>query len=185
MPGTTSTACSASPRRRRAWCWRRPCAGCSPTASTSWGSAPRIGCDVSLLVVGSIALDSVYTPFGETADAPGGSAVFFSAAGVILHPVQVVGVVGTDYPLGALEARELSGDWNIYRAARWVLEHGPKMTVIKQGEHGALLVNHDTTFKVPAYPLQEVFDPTGAGDAFAGGFMAYLAASDDVTAPNL
>jgi len=83
------------------------------------------------------------------------------------------------------EARELSGDWNIYRAARWVLEHGPKMTVIKQGEHGALLVNRDTTFKVPAYPLQEVFDPTGAGDAFAGGFMAYLAASDDVTAPNL
>jgi len=83
------------------------------------------------------------------------------------------------------EARELSGDWNIYRAARWVLERGPKMTVIKQGEHGALLVDHDTTFKVPAYPLQEVFDPTGAGDAFAGGFMAYLAASDDVTAPNL
>src|SRR5881396_1469621 len=59
------------------------------------------------------------------------------------------------------------------------------MTVIKQGEHGALLVNHGTVFKVPAYPLQEVFDPTGAGDAFAGGFMAYLAASDDVTAPNL
>jgi sugar/nucleoside kinase (ribokinase family) len=83
------------------------------------------------------------------------------------------------------EARELSGDWNIYRAARWVLEHGPKMTVIKQGEHGALLVNRDATFKVPAYPLQEVFDPTGAGDAFAGGFMAYLAASDDVTVPNL
>src|SRR5947208_482082 len=189
-PGTTSTVCSASPRRRRASSWRRRCARCSATASTSWGSAPRIGCDVSLLVVGSIALDSVYTPFGETADAPGGSAVFFSAAGAILHPVQVVGVVGTDYPLAALKALEargvdLSGDWNIYRAARWVLEHGPKMTVIKQGEHGALLVNHDTTFKVPAYPLQEVFDPTGAGDAFAGGFMAYLAASDDVTAPNL
>jgi sugar/nucleoside kinase (ribokinase family) len=255
---------------------------------------------VGLLVVGSIALDSVYTPFGETADAPGGSAVFFSAAAAILHPVQVVGVVGSDYPLGALktleargvdlsgverapgesfrwrakysydlasretletrlgvfasfrpklpepfrqaryaflgnidpelqlgvldqvthpalvacdtmnywiqskrdlllelprhidilmvndsEARELSGDWNIYRAARWVLEHGPRMTVIKQGEHGALLVNHDTTFKVPAYPLQEVFDPTGAGDAFAGGFMAYLAATDDVTPANL
>jgi sugar/nucleoside kinase (ribokinase family) len=255
---------------------------------------------VGLLVVGSIALDSVYTPFGETADAPGGSAVFFSAAAAILHPVQVVGVVGSDYPLDALktleargvdlsgverapgesfrwrakysydlasretletrlgvfasfrpklpepfrqaryaflgnidpelqlgvldqvthpalvacdtmnywiqskrdlllellrhidilmvndsEARELSGDWNIYRAARWVLEHGPRMTVIKQGEHGALLVNHDTTFKVPAYPLQEVFDPTGAGDAFAGGFMAYLAATDDVTPANL
>jgi sugar/nucleoside kinase (ribokinase family) len=83
------------------------------------------------------------------------------------------------------EARELSGDWNIYRAAHWVLERGPKMAVIKQGEHGALLVDRTTTFKVPAYPLQDVFDPTGAGDAFAGGFMAYLAATDDVTAPNL
>jgi len=245
---------------------------------------------MGLLVVGSIALDSVATPFGQTADAPGGSAVFFAAAGSILHPVQVVGVVGSDYPLGALkkleargvdlrgveraegesfrwkakysydlqnretletrlgmfasfrpkipaafraartvflgnidpdlqlgvldqvdqpdlvacdtmnywiqskrdrllellghidilmvndsEARELSGDWNIYRAAHWILDHGPRLTVIKQGEHGALLVDATTTFKVPAYPLQEVFDPTGAGDAFAGGFMAYLA----------
>jgi sugar/nucleoside kinase (ribokinase family) len=83
------------------------------------------------------------------------------------------------------EARELSGDWNIYRAAHWVLDRGPKMAVIKQGEHGALLVGHDTTFKVPAYPLQEVFDPTGAGDAFAGGFMAYLAATDDLSPANL
>ena len=86
---------------------------------------------------------------------------------------------------GVREARELSGDWNIYRAARWILARGPRMTVIKQGEHGALLVNGDTTFKVPAYPLQEVFDPTGAGDAFAGGFMAYLAASDTVSPANL
>ncbi len=255
---------------------------------------------MGLLVVGSIALDSVATPFGETADAPGGSAVFFSAAGVILHPVQVVGVVGSDYPpavlkalaargvdlsgvervagesfrwkakysydlssretletrlgvfaefrpklpakfrdaryvflgnidpelqLGVLdqvrrpalvacdtmnywihskrdlllellrhidilmindsEARELSGDWNIYRAAQWVLGHGPRMAVIKQGEHGALLVNGETTFKVPAYPLQQVFDPTGAGDAFAGGFMAYLALTDDLSPASL
>src|SRR2546429_644804 len=253
-----------------------------------------------MLVVGSIALDPVITPFGETADTLGGAAVFFAMAGAVLHPVQVVGVVGSDFPeahlqklaargvdlagverqpgesfrwkarysydlnsretletrlgvfanfhpripekfrdaqfvfLGNIdpelqlsvldqvkqpalvacdtmnywihskrdlllellrhidilmvndsEARELSGDWNIYRAARWVLERGPKMTVIKQGEHGALLVNRDAVFKVPAYPLQEVFDPTGAGDAFAGGFMAYLAASDDVTPPNL
>jgi sugar/nucleoside kinase (ribokinase family) len=249
---------------------------------------------MSLLVVGSIALDSVATPFGETADAPGGSAVFFSAAGALLYPIQVVGVIGSDYPLGVLktleargvdlsgveqvpgesfrwkakysydlasretldtrlgvfatfrpkipekfrsaryvflgnidpelqlsvldqvkqpalvacdtmnywinskrdvlmqllrhidillindsEARDLSGDWNIYRAAHWVLDHGPKRCVIKQGEHGALLVESDAVFKVPAYPLQEVFDPTGAGDAFAGGFMAYLAAQDD------
>jgi sugar/nucleoside kinase (ribokinase family) len=255
---------------------------------------------MGLLVVGSIALDSVATPFGETADAPGGSAVFFSAAAVILHRVQVVGVVGTDYPPGVLsalegrgvdlsgvervpgesfrwkatysydlssretletrlgvfadfrpklpakfrdaryvflgnidpelqlgvldqmrrpalvacdtmnywihskrdlllellrhidilmindsEARELSGDWNVYRAAQWVLARGPRMAVIKQGEHWALLVNGETTFKVPAYPLQAVFDPTGAGDAFAGGFMAYLACTDDVSAASL
>jgi sugar/nucleoside kinase (ribokinase family) len=255
---------------------------------------------MSLLVVGSIALDSVATPFGQTADAPGGSAVFFAAAGCLLHPVQVVGVIGSDYPLGVLkqletrgvdmtgveqvegesfrwkakysydlssretldtrlgvfarfrpkipaafqqakyvflgnidpelqlgvldqvtepalvacdtmnywinskkdlllellrhidilmvndtEARELSGDWNIYRAAHWILDRGPKRVVIKQGEHGALLVDPETTFKVPAYPLQEVFDPTGAGDAFAGGFMAYLASVQHLSTPSL
>lgn len=251
---------------------------------------------MSVLVVGSIALDSVATPFGETADAPGGSAVFFAAAGALLHPVEVVGVIGSDYPLGVLktleargvdlsgvekvegesfrwkakysydlanretldtrlgvfanfrpkipakfqeskyvflgnidpglqlgvldqvkhpkltacdtmnywinskkdlllellrhidilmvndsEARELSGDWNIYRAAQWILGRGPSRVVVKQGEHGALLVHKEGTFKVPAYPLQEVFDPTGAGDAFAGGFMAYLASVDDTS----
>jgi len=83
------------------------------------------------------------------------------------------------------EARELSGDWNVYRAAHWILGRGPKMVVIKQGEHGALLVDPDTTFKVPAYPLQEVFDPTGAGDAFAGGFMAHVARTGDLAFPNL
>lgn len=251
---------------------------------------------MSVLVVGSIALDSVATPFGQTADAPGGSAVFFAAAGALLHPVQVVGVIGSDYPLGVLktleargvdlsgvekvegesfrwkakysydlanretldtrlgvfahfrpkipakfqeakyvflgnidpglqlgvldqvkhpkltacdtmnywinskkdqllellrhidilmvndsEARELSGDWNIYRAAQWILGRGPSRVVVKQGEHGALLVDKEGTFKVPAYPLQEVYDPTGAGDAFAGGFMAYLASVDDTS----
>jgi len=83
------------------------------------------------------------------------------------------------------EARELSGDWNIYRAARWVLGKGPKRVVIKQGEHGALLAEGDRVFKVPGYPLEEVFDPTGAGDAFAGGFMAHLARSGDVAEANL
>jgi sugar/nucleoside kinase (ribokinase family) len=83
------------------------------------------------------------------------------------------------------EARELSGDWNIYRAAHWILGRGPKMVVIKQGEHGALLVDPNTTFKAPAYPLQEVFDPTGAGDAFAGGFMAHVARTDDASFANL
>ena len=245
---------------------------------------------MSLLVVGSVALDSIFTPFGETADALGGSAVFFSVAGSILHPVRVVGVVGRDYPvheldrlaargidwsgveradgesfrwkgkysydlqsretletrlgvfahfqpklpaafrdaqylflgnidpelqLGVLEqvpnaklvacdtmnywiqgkrdalmallkrvdillvndgeARELSGDWNIHRTGRWILQNGPKRVVIKQGEYGALLMSEGRTFFTPAFPLEEVFDPTGAGDAFAGGFMGYLA----------
>ena len=73
------------------------------------------------------------------------------------------------------EARELSGDWNIHRAGRWILERGPKRVVIKQGEFGALLLEPGRTFHIPAFPLEEVFDPTGAGDAFAGGFMGYLA----------
>jgi sugar/nucleoside kinase (ribokinase family) len=255
---------------------------------------------MTLLVVGSIALDSIFTPFGETADALGGSAVYFSVAGSILHPVQVVGVIGNDYPrheleslaargidwggveqaegesfrwkgkysydlqsretletrlgvfadfqprlppafrsakfvflgnidpdlqLGVLEqvsrpelvvcdtmnywiqgkkasllqllsrvdvlmvndseARELSGDWNIHRAGRWILRQGPKRVVIKQGEHGALLIEPRRTFYVPAYPLENVFDPTGAGDAFAGGFMAYLARTRSVAEDNV
>jgi sugar/nucleoside kinase (ribokinase family) len=252
---------------------------------------------MSLLVVGSVALDSIFTPFGETADALGGSAVYFSVAASLLHPVRVVGVVGNDYPVEALdllgqrgidwsgveradgesfrwkgkysydlqsretletrlgvfaafqpklpagwrdakyvflgnidpvlqlnvldqmldpklvvcdtmnywiksqkpdllkllkrvdillvndsEARELSGDWNIHRAGRWILSRGPKRLVVKQGEYGALLIEPDRTFYVPAFPLEEVFDPTGAGDAFAGGFMGYLARVDS-TAP--
>ena len=245
---------------------------------------------MTLLVVGSVALDSVYTPFGQTADALGGSAVHFAVAASLLHPVRVVGVVGSDFPVHQLErltsrgidwsgvehaegesfrwkgkysydlqsretletrlgvfadfqpklpegasqakfvflgnidpelqlsvldqveeptlvacdtmnywiqsrreslltllsrvdllmvndaeAREFSGDWNIHRAGRWLLSQGPSRVVIKQGEYGALLIERDRTFAIPAYPLEEVFDPTGAGDAFAGGFMAYLA----------
>jgi sugar/nucleoside kinase (ribokinase family) len=251
---------------------------------------------MTLLVVGSIALDSVFTPFGETADALGGSAIYFSVAGSLLHPVQVVGVIGKDFPvkeldplaargidwtgvtradgesfrwkgkysydlqsretletrlgvfadfdprlpeayrdaeyvflgnidpelqLGVLEqvraprlvacdtmnywisskraqllellrrvdilmvndteARELSGDWNIHRAGRWILARGPRRVVIKQGEYGAVLMERDRTFYVPAFPLEEVFDPTGAGDAFAGGFLVYLARTDQIS----
>jgi sugar/nucleoside kinase (ribokinase family) len=255
-----------------------------------------------LLVVGSIALDSVDTPFGGATEALGGSAVFFAVAGCLLHPIQLVGVVGSDFPLADLdrlagrgkgvdlagveraqgesfrwkgkysydlssretletrlgvfaefrpklpdafrkaryvflgnidpelqlgvldqvhdpvlvacdtmnywihskkdvllqvlrhtdilmvndsEVRELSGDWNVHRAAHWILNHGPKMVVIKQGEHGAILVTPEYQFIVPAYPLQEVRDPTGAGDAFAGGFMAYVARNGNVTPANL
>ncbi|HEX5726272.1 MAG TPA: PfkB family carbohydrate kinase, partial [Longimicrobiaceae bacterium] len=73
------------------------------------------------------------------------------------------------------EARQLSGDFNLARAARWILERGPKYLVIKKGEHGAILFTPQSVFFAPGYPLEEVFDPTGAGDAFAGGFMGYLA----------
>jgi sugar/nucleoside kinase (ribokinase family) len=83
------------------------------------------------------------------------------------------------------EARELSGDWNIYRAARWIIKAGPRMVVIKQGVYGAVLVDDHRIFYVPAYPLEDVFDPTGAGDSFAGGFMGHLARSDDVSPDNL
>ena len=76
------------------------------------------------------------------------------------------------------EARELSGDWNIHRAGKWIMARGPKRVVIKQGEYGALLIEPDRSFYVPAYPLEEVFDPTGAGAPFAGGFMGYLARVD-------
>ncbi len=251
---------------------------------------------MGLLVVGSVALDSVETPFDKVKDALGGSAVFFASAASLLTPVQVVGVVGDDYPMAELqklarrgvdlrgvevakgesfrwagrygfdlssrdtletrlgvfanfrpripaefrssefvflgnidpelqmevldqvekpkfvacdtmnywiqgkkkelmkllekvdcllvndsEVRELSGDWHIHRAARWVLDHGPRFVVIKKGEHGAVLVGDGKVFFVPAFPLEDVFDPTGAGDAFAGGFMAHLARHGELT----
>ncbi|HEX2207168.1 MAG TPA: PfkB family carbohydrate kinase [Longimicrobium sp.] len=247
---------------------------------------------MSLLVVGSVALDTVETPFGRANDALGGSATFFSAAASLLHPVQLVGVVGDDYPMEALsflaernvdltglekapgesfrwsgvysydlnsretletrlgvfadftpkipeqfrdaewvflgnidpelqvnvldqvhtpkfvacdtmnlwieikrtrllellgrvdllmvndsEARQLAGTHNLSRAARWIMERGPRYLIIKKGEHGAILFTPHSTFFAPGYPLEDVFDPTGAGDAFAGGFMAHLAQS--------
>jgi sugar/nucleoside kinase (ribokinase family) len=255
---------------------------------------------MSLVVVGSIALDSIHTPFGEVDDAVGGSAVYFSVAASLLSPVQVVGVVGSDYPMAELdrlsgrridwsgveraegesfrwrgrysfdlqsretletrlgvfaafrpklpaafgtaqylflgnidpelqlgvldqvrsprmvacdtmnfwiegkraallellkrvdilmvndsEARELAQDWNVHRAGRWILRQGPKRVVIKQGEFGALLIEPERTFYVPAFPLEEVFDPTGAGDSFAGGFMGYLARTGSTSSDNL
>src|SRR2546430_283579 len=106
---------SQVPRARRArrggapGARRRRASGARQRPSPARDQRPGSDVSVGLLVVGSIALDSVATPFGETADAPGGSAVFFSAAGVILHPVQVVGVIGTDYPPGALRALEARG----------------------------------------------------------------------------
>ncbi len=76
------------------------------------------------------------------------------------------------------EARELAGEANLIKAARTVLSFGPKRLVVKRGEYGAAMFTADSYFAVPAYPLEEVFDPTGAGDTFAGGFMGYIAAAD-------
>jgi sugar/nucleoside kinase (ribokinase family) len=73
------------------------------------------------------------------------------------------------------EARMLSGEGNLIRAARRVLEMGPDYVILKKGEHGAFVMGPDVHFSVPSYPVEEVVDPTGAGDSFAGGFMAYLA----------
>ena len=77
------------------------------------------------------------------------------------------------------EARLLSGDHNIVRAARSILKMGPKTVLIKRGEYGVLQFSDSSVFAVPAYPLEEVFDPTGAGDSFAGGFLGQLARSRD------
>lgn len=255
---------------------------------------------MSLLVVGSVALDSVETPFGKVDDALGGSATFFAAAASLYCGVQLVGVVGSDFPeeqLGFLEergvdlsgldrcegesfrwagvysydlnsretletrlgvfadfqpkipepfrdaewiflgnidpvlqldvleqvrrprlvaadtmnfwisgkrdelmellkrvdllmvndseARELSGEYNLLRAARWIQARGPDMVVVKKGEHGAILFTREFVFFVPGYPLEVVFDPTGAGDAFAGGFIGYLARAGSIEPTDL
>lgn len=83
------------------------------------------------------------------------------------------------------EARQLSGEYSLVKAAKKIFEFGPKYLVIKKGEHGALLFHDDEVFFAPALPLLEVKDPTGAGDTFAGGFMGYLAKTDDISFENL
>lgn len=83
------------------------------------------------------------------------------------------------------EARQLSGEYSLVRAAQAILKMGPKYLVIKKGEHGALLFHGDSVFFAPALPLEEVFDPTGAGDSFAGGFIGYLASTKDVSFDNM
>lgn len=83
------------------------------------------------------------------------------------------------------EARQLSGEYSLARAAKVILESGPKYLIIKKGEHGALLFNKKEVFFAPALPLEEVFDPTGAGDSFAGGFIGYLAKTNDISFENM
>lgn len=83
------------------------------------------------------------------------------------------------------EARQLSEEYSLVKAARKILAMGPKYLIIKKGEHGALLFNENLVFSAPALPLEEVFDPTGAGDTFAGGFIGYLAKTDDISFENM
>jgi sugar/nucleoside kinase (ribokinase family) len=83
------------------------------------------------------------------------------------------------------EARQLSKEYALVKAAKRIMEMGPKYLIIKKGEHGALLFSKEHIFFAPALPLEEVFDPTGAGDTFAGGFIGYLANSDDVSFENM
>ena len=245
---------------------------------------------MSILVVGSVAYDTVETPFGRAERVLGGSASFFSVAASFFVPVNLVGVVGDDFGEAQLaafrgrdidldglervpgktfhwggkysfdlnaretiftelnvfetfkpkipakyrrsehvflgnidpvlqrqvldqverpklvacdtmnfwisgqpeelrktlsrvdvllindaEARQLSGEWNMVKAARAIRAMGPRVLVVKKGEHGVLMFTEDASFAAPAYPLEDVFDPTGAGDTFAGGFLGYLA----------
>ena len=83
------------------------------------------------------------------------------------------------------EARQLSGEYSLVKAARKITAMGPKFLVIKKGEHGALLFHDGHVFVAPALPLEDVFDPTGAGDTFAGGFMGYLAKTKDISFSNM
>ena len=83
------------------------------------------------------------------------------------------------------EARQLSGEYSLVKAARKIIAMGPKVLIIKKGEHGALLFNKDQVFFAPALPLEDVFDPTGAGDTFAGGFIGYIASTKDTSFENM
>ncbi len=257
---------------------------------------------MSVLVVGSLALDSIETPFGSAKDKVGGSATFISAAASYFNsPIRLVGVVGGDFPqegidflerrnvdleglqviregktfrwagryhydlnerdtlstdlnvfekfdpvipekyrknniiclgnidpvlqrrvldqvekprfvvcdtmnywierkneelretlkqinvliLNDSEARLLSHEPNLFKAGRAIRQMGPSVVIVKKGEHGALLLTDQLVFSAPAYPMENIFDPTGAGDAFAGGFVGWLARTDDMSEENL
>jgi sugar/nucleoside kinase (ribokinase family) len=83
------------------------------------------------------------------------------------------------------EARQLSGEYALVKAAKKIMAMGPQFLIIKKGEHGALLFDSESVYFCPALPLEEVFDPTGAGDTFAGGFIGYLASTDDISFDNM
>ena len=250
---------------------------------------------MSILVVGSIALDTVETPFGQAGEALGGAAVYFSYAASFFNRVRLVGVIGEDFPeehlellagrdidlsgverghgntfrwkgrydydlneahtldtqlnvfesfepnipesfrdsdfvflaniqpglqlsvarqatspriiacdtmnfwienaydqlretlkevdilvINDAETRELAREPSLVKAARQILEWGPRTLVVKRGEYGVLMFHGSSVFSAPAYPLEDVFDPTGAGDTFAGGFMGYLSTVEEI-----
>lgn len=99
----------------------------------------------------------------------------------LLETIKMVDVLA----INDAEARQLSGEYSLVKAARKILEMGPKYLIIKKGEHGALLFHEDKIFSAPALPLAEVFDPTGAGDTFAGGFIGYMAKIGTVNFNNM
>ncbi len=99
----------------------------------------------------------------------------------LLETIKMVDVL----TINDAEARQLSGEYSLVKAARKILTMGPKYLIIKKGEHGALLFHEDKIFAAPALPLAEVFDPTGAGDTFAGGFIGYMAKVDTVNFNNM
>lgn len=255
---------------------------------------------MSILVVGSVAFDSVETPFGKVDEVLGGSATYFSTSASFFTDVNLVAVVGEDFPaehvrflegrninlaglrtapgatfrwkgryeydlneahtletrlnvfesfrpqlpagfeearyvflanidpelqlevlqqvkkpklvacdtmnfwiggkrealkktlahvdlliINDAETRQLAEEPNLVKAARIIRDLGPRTLVVKRGEYGVIMFRDDSVFAAPAYPLEAVFDPTGAGDTFAGGFMGYLAATDDLSEANL
>lgn len=103
------------------------------------------------------------------------------AMGDLLKTIKMVDVL----TINDAEARQLSGEYSLVKAARKILTMGPKYLIIKKGEHGALLFNEDKIFAAPALPLADVFDPTGAGDTFAGGFIGYLAKVGTISFNNM
>lgn len=104
-----------------------------------------------------------------------------SALDDLLKVLQMVDVL----TINDEEARQLSGEYSLVKAARKIMDMGPQTLVIKKGEHGALLFQENKIFSAPALPLEEVFDPTGAGDVFAGGFIGYLAKTGDASFENM
>src|SRR5947208_2840052 len=134
---------------------------------------------MSVLVVGSIAIDTVKTPVEEHSELLGGSASYGALAASFFSPVRLVGIVGDDFPESEFEfwkSREITKETSLIKAGRRIRKMGPEYVAIKKGEHGALLFGEeDQFFSCGAYPLEDIHDPTGAGDTFAGGMAGYLA----------